>query len=64
MYTGIKTICVPVPEAIAEAVNVIVFIHKTNDGKKGRRVESVVELKGYKRGVGYCYGRTVSFSLT
>ena len=28
----------PVPEAIAEAVNLLVFIQKTNKGKKGRQV--------------------------
>ncbi len=43
----------PVPEAIAEAVNLLVFIEKTNKGKKGRQVTSVLELKGYDKKKGY-----------
>jgi len=45
----------PVPEAIAEAVNVLVFIQKTNKGKKGRQVISVLELKGYDKIQGYLW---------
>ncbi len=43
----------PVPEAIAEAVNLLVFIQKTNKGKKGRQVTSILELKGYEKKEGY-----------
>ncbi len=43
----------PVPEAIAEAVNLLVFIQKTNKGKKGRQVTSVLELKGHDKTQGY-----------
>ncbi len=43
----------PVPEAIAEAVNILVFIQKTNRGKKGRRVTSILKLKGYDKIRGY-----------
>jgi len=43
----------PVPEAIAEAVNVLVFIQKTNKGKKGRQVTAILELKGYDKIRGY-----------
>jgi len=44
---------IPVPEAIAEAVNVLVYIQKTNDAKRGRRVTSILELKGYDKTKGY-----------
>jgi type IV secretory pathway TrbD component len=44
---------VPVPEAIAEAVNLLVFIQKTNKGKKGRQVTSILKLKGYDKTQGY-----------
>ncbi len=43
----------PVPEAIAEAVNLLVFIQKTNKGKKGRQVTSILELAGYDKAKGY-----------
>ncbi len=43
----------PVPEAIAEAVNLLVFIQKTNKGKKGRQVTSILRLKGYDKKEGY-----------
>jgi len=43
----------PVPEAIVEAVNLLVFIQKTNKGKKGRQVTSILELKGYDKVKGY-----------
>ena len=43
----------PVPEAIAEAVNLLVFIQKTNKGKKGRQVTSILKLKGYDKTQGY-----------
>jgi len=46
---------VPVPEAIVEAVNLLVFIQKTNRGKKGRQVTSVLELRGYDKTRGYLY---------
>jgi len=42
----------PVPEAIVEAVNVLVFIEKSN---KGRVVSSILELKGYDKKTGYQY---------
>src|SRR5580698_10834501 len=44
---------VPVPEAIAEAVNVLVFIQKTGKVKKGRQVTSILELNGYDKAKGY-----------
>ena len=44
---------VPVPEAIAEAVNLLVFIQKSNKGKKGRQVTSVLRLMGYDKKDGY-----------
>jgi P-type conjugative transfer ATPase TrbB len=43
----------PVPEAIVEAVNLLVFIEKTNTGKKGRQVTSILELTGYDKVKGY-----------
>lgn len=43
----------PVPEAIAEAVNVLVFIQKTNRVKKGRQVTSILQLTGYDKKAGY-----------
>ncbi len=43
----------PVPEAIAEAVNLLVFIQKTDKGKKGRQVTSILKLKGYDKAQGY-----------
>ena len=43
----------PVPQAIAEAVNLLVFIQKTNKGKKGRQVTSMLELTGYDKKEGY-----------
>ena len=43
----------PVPEAIVEAVNVLVFIQKTNKGKKGRQVLSILKLIGYDKKAGY-----------
>ena len=45
----------PVPEAIVEAVNILVYIKKTNKGKKGRQVTSILELKGYDKEKGYYY---------
>lgn len=51
MEAGVPT----VPEAIAEAVNVLIFIQKTHKGKKGRQVTSILELKGYDKDKGYCY---------
>ncbi|MDE2028193.1 MAG: P-type conjugative transfer ATPase TrbB [Candidatus Omnitrophica bacterium] len=35
-----------VPVAIVEAVNLIIFIQKKKDAKKGRRVSSILRLKG------------------
>jgi P-type conjugative transfer ATPase TrbB len=43
----------PVPEAIVEAINMLVFIQKTNKGKKGRQVTTILELKGYDKNRGY-----------
>ena len=43
----------PVPEAIAEAVNLLVFIQKTSKSKKGRKVSSILELTGYDKKEGY-----------
>jgi Flp pilus assembly CpaF family ATPase len=43
----------PMPEAIAEAVNLLVFIQKTNKGKKGRQVTSILKLMGYDKKQGY-----------
>lgn len=43
----------PVPEAIAEAVNLLVYIQKTNNGKKGRKVTSILKLVGYDKKEGY-----------
>jgi len=37
----------PVPQAIAEAINVLVYIQKKVGTKKGRRVTSILKLKGY-----------------
>jgi len=42
-----------VPEAIAEAVNLLVYIQKTNKGKKGRQVTSILKLNGYDKREGY-----------
>jgi type IV secretion system protein VirB11 len=43
----------PVPQAIAEAVNLLVFIQKTNKGKKGRQVTEILRLNGYDKNDGY-----------
>ena len=43
----------PVPQAIAEAVNLLVFIQKTKIGKKGRKVSSILQLIGYDKKTGY-----------
>ena len=43
----------PVPEAIVEAVNLLVFIQKTNKGKKGRQVTEILRLNGYDKNNGY-----------
>jgi type IV secretion system protein TrbB len=43
----------PVPEAIAEAVNLLIFIEKTGKGKKGRQVTSILRLNGYDKTKGY-----------
>jgi type IV secretion system protein TrbB len=45
----------PVPQSIAEAVNLLVYIQKTGKGKKGRQVTSILELKGYDQQKGYLY---------
>lgn len=44
---------VPVPQAIAEAVHLLVFIQKTNKGEKGRQVTSILRLQGYDKKEGY-----------
>jgi len=48
----------PVPDAIAEAVNLLVFIQKTNKGKKGRHVPSILELMGFNKKEGYITKKT------
>ena len=45
----------PVPESIVEAVNLVIYIQKTNKGKKGRQVTEIIELKGYSKEKGYIY---------
>lgn len=42
-----------VPEAIAEAVNLLVYIQKSNKNKKGRLVTSILKLNGYDKKEGY-----------
>jgi len=42
-----------VPEAIAEAVNLLVFIQKSNRNKKGRQVTAILKLNGYDKKEGY-----------
>ncbi|MBF0511406.1 MAG: P-type conjugative transfer ATPase TrbB [Candidatus Omnitrophica bacterium] len=42
-----------VPEAVVEAINVLIFIQKTNKAKKGRQVSSILELTGYDKKEGY-----------
>jgi type IV secretion system protein VirB11 len=44
----------PVPQAIAEAVNVLVYIQKKADTKKGRKVTSILKLRGCSNN-GYCF---------
>lgn len=51
----------PVPQAIVEAVNVVVFIQKTNKGRKGRQVTSIMKLNGYSAVENYL---TEELSLT
>jgi type IV secretion system protein VirB11 len=43
----------PVPEAIVEAINILVFIEKTNRNQKGRQVTSILKLNGYDKKEGY-----------
>ena len=43
----------PVPEAIVEAVNVLVFIQKTSKFKIKREVTSILELYGFDKNEGY-----------
>src|SRR5580698_6301365 len=38
-----------VPEDIAEAVNLLVYNQKTNKGKKGRQVTSMLRLNGHDK---------------
>jgi len=45
----------PVPQSIAEAVNLLVYIQKTGKGKKGRQVTSILGLSGYDQHKGYLY---------
>jgi len=42
-----------VPAAIAEAVNLLIFIQKSNKNKKGRQVTSILELTGHDKTQGY-----------
>ena len=53
----------PVPEAIAEAVNVLVFIQKTNKCKNGRQVTSILQLTGYDKQMGYVTAAVTSNKL-
>jgi len=41
------------PGAIAEAINILVYIQKSHQGKKGRQVTSILELKGHDQTKGY-----------
>jgi type IV secretion system protein VirB11 len=43
----------PVPEAIVEAVNTLVFIQKSGKGKMGREVTSILKLNRYDKREGY-----------
>ncbi len=42
-----------VPQAIVEAVNLLIFIEKTGKCKKGRQVSSILKLNGYDKKEGY-----------
>jgi type IV secretion system protein VirB11 len=44
---------IPVPEAIAEAVNLLIFIQKSSKNVKGREVGAILELKGFNKSQGY-----------
>jgi P-type conjugative transfer ATPase TrbB len=43
----------PVSQAIVEAINILIYIQKTNTGRKGRQVTSILELKGHDKNRGY-----------
>lgn len=47
----------PMPEAIVEAINVVVFIQKSNKCKKGRQVTSILRLTGHDKDRGYITAR-------
>jgi len=44
---------IAVPEAIVEAVNILIFIEKNNKGKKGRQVREILKLDNYYKNKGY-----------
>lgn len=46
---------IAVPEAIVEAVNVLIFIQKNNQGRKSRQVTDILELKNYNKLKGYVF---------
>ncbi len=46
---------VPVPAAIVEAVNVVVYIQKDQQAAKGRKVTSLLRLTGYNKDQGYLF---------
>ena len=43
----------PIPKLIGEAIDVVVYMDRR--GKYGRQVTEIIEVKGYKEGVGYEY---------
>lgn len=50
----------PIPEIIADTVNVVIFITKTKENKAGRIVKEILEVCGYdKAGRGYITTRIV-----
>jgi type IV secretion system protein VirB11 len=50
----------PIPEIIADTVNVVIFITKTKENKAGRIVRDILEVNGYdKAGRGYITTRII-----
>ncbi len=43
----------PCPEGIVEAVNLILFIERTRDNARGRRVKEIIRVKGINKQNGY-----------
>lgn len=41
----------PIPESIAETINVVIFIMKSKDTKAGRVVKEILEINGYDKGI-------------